>query len=751
MRVDFTPALQIAGTGSYINPTLKRVEFMTAIYKNIQSAGLALLLLISTTIVSATVLEEVVVTAQKREQSIQDANLAVTAVHGDRLEDGLIENVGDLQTVAPGISAGDDFAFAKIFIRGIGLSTSFAGVDPSVALHNDGAVISQAYAQLGSYFDLERIEVLRGPQGTLYGRNATGGSINLITRKPTEELEGYGRVSYGNYDMLQLEGALSGPLTDGVLGRIAFKNLARNGYGENEVNGADIDDADKQSLRGHLQFNINEDIDLLLTAEYHNEDDSALGLKFVEFGNNIDSSFAPSPGAGGIASGRRNVASEADYRNDRDTWAVTATLNWQLNENYSIKSLTNYRELDVLLKQDLDISSNINDDIQNNATTSEHFSQELQLSYDGDRLRGLAAVYYFNEDFTNDNNIGFDRAADGLTTFVNLTGDIDIEATAVFAHITYDVTDQISLNAGGRYSYEKRSGVTTNDVLLLSRFGFAIDLIRSYSDRRSFNDFSPSVGIEWRPRDNILAYFTYSEGFKSGSFQSGQLVRILEPESIENYEFGIKGTYLEDRLQLNLAGFYYEITDLQVDRSIPSAGGGFITVFENAAAAEGKGVEVEMSWLVTNNFRLDGNVSYLDAEFEEYDAANPLFPSNGALVSLAGNSLRQSPEWSWNLRGEYEFPLVNGGSVVLGAEASFKDDQFYTEFNDAITGQNDYTLVNANIKYTSPNERLTINVWGKNITDEFVRSGIFFISTGRTVSASLLPPATVGVTVGYNF
>ncbi len=724
---------------------------MTAIYKNIQSAGLALLVLIPTTIVSATVLEEVVVTAQKREQSIQDANLAVTAVHGDRLEDGLIENVGDLQTVAPGISAGDDFAFAKIFIRGIGLSTSFAGVDPSVALHSDGAVISQAYAQLGSYFDLERIELLRGPQGTLYGRNATGGSINLITRKPTEELEGYGRVSYGNYDMLQLEGALSGPLTDGVLGRIAFKNLARNGYGENEVNGADIDDADKQSLRGHLQFNINENIDLLLTAEYHNEDDSALGLKFVEFGNNIDSSFAPSPGAGGIASGRRNVASEADYRNDRDTWAVTATLNWQLNENYSIKSLTNYRELDVLLKQDLDISSNINDDIQNNATTSEHFSQELQLSYDGDRLRGLAAVYYFNEDFTNDNNIGFDRAADGLTTFVNLTGDIDIEATAVFAHVTYDVTDQISINAGGRYSYEKRSGVTTNDVLLLSRFGFATDLIRSYSDRRSFNDFSPSVGIEWRPRDNILAYFTYSEGFKSGSFQSGQLVRILEPESIENYEFGIKGTYLEDRLQLNLAGFYYEITDLQVDRSIPSAGGGFITVFENAAAAEGKGVEVEMSWLVINNFRLDGNVSYLDAEFEEYDAANPLFPSNGALVSLAGNSLRQSPEWSWNLRGEYEFPLVNGGSVVLGAEASFKDDQFYTEFNDGITGQNDYTLVNANIKYTSPNERLTINVWGKNITDEFVRSGIFFISTGRTVAASLLPPATVGVTVGYNF
>ena len=705
--------------------------------------GLGFLLAALTAGGQAATLEEIVVTAQKRQESLQDVNLAVTAITGGRLEEGQIDTIEDLQAVAPAVSAGNDFAFARLYIRGVGLNSSFAGVDPSVAMHTDGAVTALSYMQLSSFFDLERIEVLRGPQGTLYGKNATGGAINLITRKPTEEFEGYGRVTLGSDELIRLEGAVSGPLADQVLGRVAFKSTDRDGYGINEFTGNDIDSADKKSIRSQLRFNFSETADFLLSAEWHNENDAALGLKLIQPLVEIDPNHRPASGIGGYAEGRRNIASEADNENDRETWSVTGTFNWQLNDQFRVQSITNYRDSEVLLLQDLDTSRNIGGGIQTNFTTSKQFSEELQFHYESERLRGLLAFYYFDEDFTNNNNIGFQRPADGLTTRVLLTGDIDIETAAVFANATYDITEQFSLNVGGRLAYEKRGGDTSWSLLF-------IPLIVPFSDEASFTEFTPSIGIEWRPVDDLLAYFTYSEGFKGGAFQGGQRTPILEPELIDNYEFGLKGVYLDGRLQLNLAGFYYEITDMQLDRTRPGPGGSFIAVFENAAEAEGKGVELEASWLVTDQFRLDGNLSWLDAEFVDYMADNPLTAAV-ELEDLAGNSLRQAPEWSAYIRGEYEFPLTNGGLLTLGAEASYKDDQFYTEFNDALLGQDSYTLVNLNLKYTLPGGKASIDVWGKNVTDEFIHSGAYVSSTGLTANATLLPPATWGVTVGYDF
>ncbi|MGI9286112.1 MAG: TonB-dependent receptor [Pseudomonadales bacterium] len=694
-------------------------------------------------------LEEVIVTAQKRQESLQNVNLAVTAVAGLALEEGLIDTVEDLQAIVPSLSAGDDFAFAKIFIRGIGLNSSFPGVDPSVALHVDGAVVSLSYAQLGSFFDLERVEVLRGPQGTLYGRNATGGSINLITRKPTEELEGYSRVTVGSDDLLRLEGGIGGPVSDSVRGRIAYKSTDRDGYGKNEFTGNDIDDADKQSIRGHLQFDFSDDVSLLLSAEQHQEDDAGLGLKLVETLNAIDPQFPAAPGEGGFAQqDRRNIASEADNQNIRDTWSITANLDWRLNEHWRLQSLTNYRDADILLVQDLDWSSNINDDLQSNRTTSEHVSEELQLHFDYDKLHGLVALYYFDEDFRNDNNIGFVRPQDGTTTFLLFTGDVNIESTALFANVTYDFTDTFSINLGGRYTDEERSGVTSR-FIRLSVFGNT-DVDVTFTDDEGFTDFSPSIGLEWKPNDDLLAYFTYSEGFKGGAFQGGQTVPILEPETIENFDLGLKGVFLDGKLQLNLAAFFYEVTDMQLDRTRGNPDGSFVAIFENAASAEGQGLEAEASWLITEQFRLSGNVAFLDTEFTDYETDNPLdFGVN--LQSLEGNKLRQSPEFSGYIRGEYAFDLANGGSMTFGAEASYKDEQFYTEFNDDISAADSYTLVNLNLKYTSPGEKVSINVWGKNVTDEDVRGGAFVSATGVTVNDTLLPPATYGVTFGYEF
>ena len=702
-------------------------------------------------------LEEVVVVAQKRTQSLQDVSLAVTAIGGNKLSDGLYNNIESLQSLVPSVSVGSDFAQAKLFVRGIGLSSSFAGVDPSVALHVDGAVVSQSYAQLGAFFDLERIEVLRGPQGTLYGRNATGGSFNLITRKPTEEVTGYGRLSIGNYDLILTEGALAGPLGDNTLGRIAFRTENRSGYGENIVSGDEIDDAKKQSLRGHLQWNFSDDVDLLLSAEWANEDDSALALKYIRESFPDNPALAP-PGAGGFAPDKRDVASEAHYRNDRTTWSTTATLNWRLDDNYTLKSITNYRDLDLTIKQDLDISSNVNDDVQNNLVESEHYSQELQLNYDSDRLHGLFALFYFHEDLYNANNIGFDNEFINTGSFplfantqaVLFTGDIKIDAAAAFANVSYDLTQQITLKAGGRYSYENRDASTSNK-LDFSHFGpAATNRTLYFEDEESFTDFSPTVGVEWRPMDKVMLYANYSTAFKSGTIQGGQLTDILEPEEIENYEVGLKGTFLDDRLRTNIAGFYYEIDDLQLDRTFTDEVGTLVSVFENAAQTEGKGLELEATWLVSDQLTLSGYIGYLDVEFVDYVAANNLDP-DAQNQDLAGNRPRQTPEWSGHIRADYAMHLDSGAALSFGAEASYKDEQFYTEFNDEVTSQDAYTMVDANVRYDSSDGNFFINVWGKNLTDEDVYSGIFIIATGRTIGGSLLPPRTYGVTLGYDF
>lgn len=465
----------------------------------------------------------------------------------------------------------------------------------------------------------------------------------------------------------------------------------------------------------------------------------------------------PAPGLGGYASDPRDVASEIEPHNEKESVAVTATFDWDINNDWSLKSITNYRDLDVLYQQDIDQSRNVNDDIQKNTVLSEQFSEELQFIYNSDKLSGLVGLYYFNENLVNDgNDIAFEQddpaTARNERDFVFLFGDIDIEAFGVFANFTYNISDNFALKAGVRYSDETREGdnffrVNGNKFACI---GVETAANGNCQDKASFTDTSPTVGIDWNISGDVMVYASYSEGFKSGAVSGGQRTPITDPELIESWEIGSKGTFLDNSLRVNVAAFFYEIEDLQQSRSAPGAGGTFVNIFENAASAEGSGVELEVNWLLTEQFRVDGFVSFLDTEFTEFSTDNPVFAGN-RLDDLSGNEMKQSPELSWNIHGEYTLPLSNGGNIALAAEVSYKDEQFFTEFNDDVDKEDDYTLVNSNIKYISPNENFFLNVWGKNLTDELVYSGKFVIGSVVTTGGTLLPPRTFGVTVGYNF
>ena len=714
------------------------------------------------------VLEEVVVTAQKREESLQDVGIAITALSEDRIVDAQVSNVQDLQGMAPGLTLGESFGFAQIVIRGVGTDNPFAGGDPSVAMHVDGAVIGQSSAQLGSLFDIQRIEVLRGPQGTLYGRNTTGGSINVVTNKPTLNLEGYSRFTAGNYDLYQLDGAVGGPLSDEFLGRVAIKIVERGGYGDNLATGGEVDDASRQSVRGQLQWLPTDNFEALLALEYHREDDNNYMPKFRagSYPDGTDPRLFPQPQAGARAHDPRDIFADTPIQNEREQWSVTGTLDWQLSDRFTLASISNYQDFEKVPQQDFDMTE-LPFYTQSEQIRAWQASEELQLHYEGDNINGLFGIYYYTEEIESDNRLYqaipvppcgpvtndlFDYPITDLC--FHFRGEVEAEAAAVFTNFNIAVTDNVTLNLGGRYSYEHREGSTDRWIVP------GLPAALTFEDSGSFNDFTPRVGIEWTPMDSLLLYATYAEGFKSGILLSGQTTPLLDPETVETYEVGIKGRFFDERIQLNAAGFFYDYTDLQLGRSVPAGATGFTLIYENAAEAEVKGAELELSWLVNGRLRIDGSVTYLDAVFTDYSTTDP-FDTVLSLLGLAppatpeqlrGNHLVQAPEWAWTARGEYEFPLPYGGwNGRLALEASYRSQIYFTQFNYDALGQDGVTTYDAHIKLTSRDDAWSLNLWGKNLSDEDIYTGTFIINGSRTNAGMLAPPRSFGATLGYRF
>ncbi|MFQ5659323.1 MAG: TonB-dependent receptor [Gammaproteobacteria bacterium] len=804
----------------------------------------------------AAVLEEVVVTAQKREQSLQDVSAAVSAVGMDRLQAGNIDNIEDLQRIVPSITLGNDFNMAKLFIRGVGANTSTTGSQPGVAMHVDGAYVARAEAQLTSLFDLERVEVLRGPQGSLYGRNAVGGSINLITAKPTEEFEGYGRVTVGDYQMINTEGAVSGPITDRILGRIAFKTEGRGGYGVNPVTGNEVDDLSRRMFRSELQINFTDDIDLLATGEYYVQDDASRALKFRARAFPGVARLA-SPGVGGFASRRRDLAAEVDPATYTETWSVTGIINWRLNDNITLTSITNYRDFDAFLTQDLDISAIVNSlattgfntTVQRRDVESQQESEEIQFKFRNDWLNAVTGFFYFNEDQQPVDTVGLgavigqpqtvttlttlatlppfppigptsleldgtfvpgvaidpNLALDLCNTFQHVNSGIvgqtplapkrvciesalSSEVFALFGQFTinlgrfFDGLDGVSLKLGGRYSHEEVTSANPSIIIARNGQGPVIQTTTAGSfNKRTFRDFTPEIGMEWRATDNLLLYYTYSEGFKAGAGENAvpnpvttPLSAIVSPEEIQNNEFGLRSTWFDDRLAVNIAGYFYDSQGQQINKTQAGGPAGFTTIFQNVKSTSAKGVEVEFFAEVTDWLRLSGSTAYNDAQYDNFLTNDPLNPKNiqtpgppGFLlgdptgfnpaepqVQLAGNPLRNSPRWSANLHGEIDIPglaLPYAGHLTLMGDASAKDAVFFTEFNRSIEGSAPYLLGDLNLRYSSGNDKLTADFWVKNIGDVIRASSTFQLATARTIGVTYLPPRTYGFTLGYKF
>jgi iron complex outermembrane receptor protein len=753
-------------------------------------------------------LEDIVVTAQRRSESIQDTPVAVSAYGGNDLKNRGVENLQDLSSINPSLNVAIYQGEAQVYMRGIGTPIIIGGTDSSTAIHADGVYLSRAAAAVPAFFDVERVEVVRGPQGTLYGRNATGGSINVIARGPTESFEGSASLTVGNYNRFQVFTGISGPLGDTVRFRVAGQVNYRNGYTTVQRSAVDplgfrqsdnVEDAREIFLRAKLEFDVTGKLNLLLSGDYYRADDKAVTWHVMDLGYS-QGGFVTNPAfiaATDAAAARgefselksRSMFSDIEFYNKPEIYGISGRLEWQVDD-FTLSSLTAYRYTNPNNRNDLDFSTaNASDQVREEQ--HEQFSQEFQLSSPtSGRLQYVIGAFYFRE--TNDirneyflatipDLVGFAPAPDCCLLLLN--GDAQTTALALFADGSFDVSQTFAIRFGARYSYERRDGSNNVQLDRVPAFNNIFEF-----NAVSFKAFTPKIGAEYKPNSDTLLYATIVRGFKSGGFNVGSYQNdAFDPEFIWSYEGGAKLDLFDRRLRLNIAAFYYDYSDLQVQDTEQNN-----VLIRNAASARIKGIEVEGTAAPTKNWKIDFTAAYLDARFQRFVSADPKYnnylaalgisnpnagacppgtpgaylPNNPACPfqqDLSGAFLPKAPQWKFSIGSEYRFDLSGAGSLTLRGDLSWQDRIYFSAFQDrepvagalalAVMEQDAFAWLRARATYRNRTDSWSLAAYVDNITDARVITNSIFTGdiVGSRVAGNLAPPRTFGVEASIRF
>ncbi len=674
------------------------------------------------------VLEEIIVTATRREAGMQDIPATISAYSANQLQASGVQNIYDLQFLSPGMTISNNYGQSQVAIRGIGTDNQAVGSEAGVAVHSDGVYIAQLTALDAALFDLERIEVMKGPQGTLYGRNSTGGTVNIITKSPTPEFEAGAGATFGNYTLIQTNGYISGPLIDDkLMARVSFTTGDRRGYARNILRAGytpeHVNNLDMAAIRAKLRYQPNENMTFDIGAHYLR--DSSLNIALNYYGSGI-------PAGGSIGSAMDREVNH-NYPDAVEKW------DWGLHGKAEVvmgdlilTSLTAFRKHSFSEEFDLDKT-----ELERGSLLVDNgfkqFSQEVTLGANEDgRLNWLIGANYFNSSASSQ----VELPIPDFLIFVE-TPVVEGQAYAAFGEMSYRILDQLTVTLGARYSYEKKkfqASTSYNNVLASTT-----DLDDSW------RAFTPKASVSYDINENAMLYATVSRGFKAGGANNQN---TYGPEYVWSYEVGLKTSMLDKRLRANLSAFLMDYTDLQV-QTVRLIGDNQVSspFVANAGKAKIKGVEVELDLRPTNQFSLDANIAYLDAVYTE--AAFPDTLNGNLPIDGSGNRLTRTPKWSTNLGIQYEVPLGSWGSLTLRGEHTYKTSYEYTPQNYVQTRQGSYHWVNARLTFESEDRQLSIAFWGKNLTDELVSN---FKNVSPTAGdVNWLPPRTYGVTLGYRF
>ncbi len=735
-------------------------------------------------------LEEIIVTAQKREQSLQEVPVSVTAISGEDITEGGITGMQDVAMETPNFTMTQfNIGEPQYFIRGIGGTLDSAGADPAVATFIDEVYIGRAGGSSMDLYDLQRVEVLRGPQGTLFGKNVVGGAISIHTQKPSDEFTAKFGITAGNYDALAVRGLISGSISDNVNGSFSFSQRKRDGYVENVVDSIDYHDEDNISFRGQLAFAPSDTTEIRIVADY-SKDDQAGNCRNV---NNLDLNdpflvavpvYEPviaSTTGGDI----RKCASSLGAYQKRDISGLMARIEWDL-ANATLTSITAYRETDYQWSEDLAglpvglTSFNLIDAADEK---SDQLSQEFRLTSTGDgNVEWLVGAFFMEENV--------DRAEDFIGSFGPpfaamgfnlLDGDIvfaqdnKTTSTALYGQLDWHVSDAFTWSIGGRFAKDEKKinqalinnedsafdsavasaiFMTPTDVVVLGipangpgelvaylTTGDPSVLNAPYDIDASddWSEFVPSTSLNWKFGDNNLVYFTASKGYKSGAYvaqrtSAATAVVPLEPEFATNFELGLKTEFADSRVRLNASVFTIDYTDLQVFRLVGSL------LVGASAEATSTGLELDLTALVNENWVVNASYGYLDAEYDKFISGSD---------DLSGNILPRSAENSYSISSNYVFDLSGGSTIDFGLNYTRKGDYFMETSNVPESEVSGYGLLNASLGWASADGRWEAVAWGKNLTDEEFRTHSIVGNICCTVDLWNMP-ATYGLTVNYS-
>ncbi len=698
---------------------------------------------------AAAAVEEVVVTARRQEESLQDVPITITALSEEQLRQLQVEDLGDIQKTVPNLSLTlGDAANAVIYLRGIGQRDSLAFADPGVGVYLDDVYLGRAQGSFLDVLDPQRIEVLRGPQGTLYGRNTIGGAIKFVSAEPSDELTGRLQATYGNYDRVDVKANISGPIMDSeLLGRASFAYLSRDGYSDNAFNGRD--DFDKAAFvwRSTLVYRPREDFSLRLSLDGSKNDPDTSRTPARQGGPSpIGTAFGLTLPAGDPFVVNANFNDEERLK----VFGAAVVMEYSVSDVLTAKSISSYRTLDYQTHLDLDAHPSdvfgvfVDQD-------QDQVSQEVQLLYNSDSTKGVVGVYYFREHDTTPDGI-FGPGA-GLV-FASENDQI-INSIAIFGDINYQFTLRLGLSLGLRYTREKKDfarkyrsfPITTPfSQVSLGNGPFDFDLAAN----EIFTAFTPRVGVDFRLQENVMLYGSVGKGFKSGGFNGrSQTAFQLEPfdqEEVITYEGGIKSSWFDKQLQLNAAIFRNDYTDLQLSSfARDPATNTFTDVFTNAGKAITEGIEMDMVATPTAYLLLRANAGYLHTRYKE-------FIGPGGMDISGQINLINAPKW--NVGASIAYTLATGkyGTLSLVGDFSYRTESFTTISNSNSLKQGGYGLLNAVLTFQSTDSHWRFSLGGKNLTnEEYFTHGFDLIAYPGRALAYFGAPQTYSFTASYQF
>ncbi len=715
----------------------------------------------------STVIEEVIITAQKREQSLQDVSVSVSAFTGDKLKNLGVEKTVDLAAQTPGLNiknaVGDQNPV--ISIRGVGLNDFLPTNSPTASVYIDRVVVP-SHAMLGfQLMDVSRVEVLKGPQGTLYGRNTTAGAINYVSNPPTEEFEGTVSADFSSYDTVQVEGAVGGRITENIKGRLSLVSRRREeGYQFSRTFNDHHGNQDRLAYRVQLLWEPSETFDMLLNLHGGKENSES---PFYEHNGSLVPELAPFDNIGTFCDAAlqgRQVSDgscvdflgyfdpdddphQGDWNrrfgniNQSEAKGAALTMNWELSRG-TITSVSGFDNMDRILAEDVDNSPAIGIEDRPEDDISAISQEIIFTSDDSWGIDWIAGAFYAEDEV--DAFLTEDLA--DLDGFV-LIRDAKQESTsyALFVHGIYDVSDTLSVKGGLRYTSEDREYRVRIDDMSAGELLFMGE--NDFSD----TDVSGELGVEYGPAEDVLLYATFSKGYKSGNFNASsavQRIEQLEPTKAEELyalELGVKSTLLDGSMQLNAAAYFYDWKNFQANGT-DFVNGLPLRTLITAGDAEIVGLETSVLWHPLDSLTFDFGLNYMDTEVVD----GTVDPGTG-LRQNQGNQLQNSPELTVNGVITFEQSIGNGLMLTMQTDFSWQDEVFFNVDNNPFHAEDSYTLVNARIAVGSEEGNWEVALWGRNLTNEDYRQEVFDLFD---IGSSLFiygEPRTTGLRLTYNF